>query len=127
MIITKLVKDQLLAVHAEVFFVSRAATKWWNAHQRDKRYELALLGGYYWSCNGIEAGPFRSISAAWRDAYYRGVLAATPPGVRAAELAALALRNPPAPGPRKGRRKRPATKRLAVPQGRRDPAQRVSA
>jgi len=63
----------------EVFFISRAVTKWWNARRKRGANDIALLGGWYWSLGGEEHGPFRSQSAAWRDAYYRRVMRRTPP------------------------------------------------
>ena len=98
----------------EVFFVSRAVTKWWNA-RRDKKGErdIALLSGWYWSLGNEEYGPFRSQSAAWRDAYYRRVARHRPPmadarDVRVAEteIAADAARERRAA--RRGRPRAPA-------------------
>lgn len=90
-IITNVVKAQLEAEGAEVFFVSGAATKWWNAHRsKAKKWEvIALLGGYYWTYKGQEAGPFRTPSAAWRDVYYRGILKIRPPVMDQQELRAM--------------------------------------
>jgi hypothetical protein len=70
----------------EVFFVSREATKWWNARRSSKTQEIALLGGWYWTLDGEEAGPFRTPSAARRDCYYRRVLQETPPLMDMADL-----------------------------------------
>ena len=72
---------------ARVFFVSRSVTKWWNARRRDPATEIALLGGWYWSLGGEEAGPFRSPSAAWRDVYYRRVVRHQPPMADAQDVA----------------------------------------
>jgi hypothetical protein len=77
--ITTAVKDRLLAERAEIFFVSGAATKWWNKQRRDPKTEVALLGGWYWTLKGEEMGPFRTPSAAWRDVYYRRLLEQDPP------------------------------------------------
>jgi hypothetical protein len=85
--ITTSVKERLLAERAEVFFVSGAATKWWNRQRTDKKHEIALLGGYYWTLNGEEAGPFRTPSAAWRDVYYRKLLEQDPPCMDKKDLA----------------------------------------
>ncbi len=84
--ITSAVKDRLLAERAEVFFVSGAATKWWNKQRRNKKTEIALLGGYYWTLNGEEMGPFRTPSAAWRDCYYRRLLEQDPPSMDRKDL-----------------------------------------
>lgn len=86
-IISQDVAAQLREKRAEVFFVSGAATKWWNAKRTDKRTEICLLGGYYWTMDGQERGPFRTPSAAWRDVYYRRLLKMEPPGMDQRELA----------------------------------------
>jgi hypothetical protein len=70
----------------EVFYVPRAATKWWNARRKDRKNEIALLGGWYWTLGREEHGPFRSQSAAWRDAFYRRVLKHAPPMMDAKEV-----------------------------------------
>lgn len=85
--ITSAVKELLTAEHAEVFFVSGQATKWWNSQREDKKTEIALLGGWYWTLAGEEAGPFRTPSAAWRDVYYRRLLEQEPPSMRKDEVA----------------------------------------
>jgi hypothetical protein len=77
----------LKAERAEVFFVSGAATKWWNAQRQDKKSEVALLGGWYWTLNGEENGPFRTSSGAWRDCYYRRLLEQKPPCMGKDEVA----------------------------------------
>lgn len=87
-IITDAVSERLKDEGAEVFFVSGAATKWWNAKRTDRQTEIALLGGYYWTYKGNEAGPFRTPSAAWRDVYYRRVLGEEPPLMDQKDLAA---------------------------------------
>jgi hypothetical protein len=74
----------------KVFFVSGKVAKWWNARRSDKTSEVCLLGGWYWTHQGMEQGPFRTPSGAERDAYYRVVLRQQPPildapGVDAAE------------------------------------------
>ena len=80
------VRARLAAERAEVFFVSGAATKWWNAQRQDKKTQVALLGGWYWTHRGDEAGPFRTPSAAWRDVYYRKVLGEEPPSMGRVQL-----------------------------------------
>jgi hypothetical protein len=86
MFIPQAAKEQLEAAHAEVFFVSGKATKWWNSQREDKKTELALLGGWYWTLDGEEHGPFRTPSGAWRDVYYRRLLEQQPPAMKADEV-----------------------------------------
>lgn len=64
-----------------VFYVSFQATRLW-ASERDKDEPL-VFSGYYWALGPREAGPFRSMSAAYRDAYYRVVRRTAPPVVAA--------------------------------------------
>lgn len=87
MFITTAVKERLLAARVEVFFVSGQATRWWNSQRTDKANELALLGGWYWTVDGAENGPFRTPSGAWRDVYYRHILEQKPPGMNRLEVA----------------------------------------
>lgn len=54
---------------ARVFYVSYAACRRWAA-DRDPGEPL-VFSGWYWSLGTREAGPFKSQSAAWRDAWYR--------------------------------------------------------
>lgn len=84
--ITDTVMAHLEDTGVEVFFVSREATKWWNARRHSRNQAIALLGGWYWTLNGEEAGPFRTPSAARRDVYYRRVLQETPPLMDMADL-----------------------------------------
>jgi hypothetical protein len=116
MFIPQTAMEQLTSAHVEVFFVSGQATKWWNAQREDKKTELALLGGWYWTLAGEEAGPFRTPSAAWRDVYYRRLLEQEPPAmkrdevVRAEKEAAKGF-----PKVVKKRRKRRVVKDFAAP------------
>jgi hypothetical protein len=84
--INQSIMQRLEQEQAEVFFVSGSATKWWNAQRQDKQHEIALLGGWYWTFNGQEHGPFRTSSGAWRDVYYRRVLEQMPPCMGKDEL-----------------------------------------
>jgi hypothetical protein len=84
--ITDTVMARLEDTGVEVFFVSREATKWWNARRHSRKQAIALLGGWYWTLNGEEAGPFRTPSAARRDVYYRRILQETPPLMDMADL-----------------------------------------
>lgn len=63
----------------KVFYVSFAATRTWAA-ERDKGEPL-VFSGYYWGLGPRESGPFRSMSAAYRDAYFRVVRHKAPPAV----------------------------------------------
>jgi hypothetical protein len=73
-IINRLVQSQLDAHRVRTFFVSGQVTKWYNAQRQDKATEVCLLGGWYWLYGTEEHGPFRTPSAAQRDAYYRLIL-----------------------------------------------------
>lgn len=61
--------DAVRDADIKVFYVSFQATRLW-AKERDKDEPL-VFSGYYWALGAREAGPFRSMSAAYRDAYYR--------------------------------------------------------
>jgi len=71
--------DAVEEAKIKVFYVSFAATRLW-ATERDKDEPL-VFSGYYWAMGPREAGPFRSMSAAYRDAYYRVVRRMAPPVV----------------------------------------------
>jgi hypothetical protein len=73
------VRSHLLDAGCRIFFVSGAVTKWYNAKRTDKKTEVCLLGGWYWTLGREEHGPFRTPSAAERDVYYRKVLKVKPP------------------------------------------------
>lgn len=63
-----------------VAYVGRDAAKEWNKSR--KRGEVATFCGYYWyTRSGEEAGPFKSVSAAIRHAYYQVVLKREQPKV----------------------------------------------
>lgn len=79
MLFSNHVKTQINTSGAKVFFVSGAVKKWWNARRVDPTTEAALLSGWYWTLGTEERGPFRSMSAAQRDVYYRLVLRTRPP------------------------------------------------
>lgn len=67
--------------HVRVFYVSGRAAKLW-AETRDKD-EPRVFTGFYWAEGAREAGPFKTRSAAIRDAWYRVVAKRTPPNLRA--------------------------------------------
>lgn len=58
--------------HVHVVFVDRGTAKWWNDRRRPD--DTVQFCGWYWVHGADEAGPFRTRSAAVRDAYYRFVL-----------------------------------------------------
>jgi hypothetical protein len=60
--------DEARALEARVFYLSYAACRRW-AENRDKGQPL-VFSGWYWATPKREAGPFKSASAAWRDAWY---------------------------------------------------------
>lgn len=51
-----------------VFYLSYAACRHWAEHR--ERDEPLVFSGWYWARGGREAGPFKSQSAAWRDAWF---------------------------------------------------------
>jgi hypothetical protein len=63
-----LIKD-VRELQARVFYLSYSACRRW-AENRDKGEPL-VFSGWYWSLGKREAGPFKSQSAAWRDAWYQ--------------------------------------------------------
>ena len=65
----------------KVFYVSYAATRLW-AVERDKGEPL-VFSGYYWAQGSRESGPFRSASAAYRDAWFRVTKHKAPPVIAA--------------------------------------------
>jgi hypothetical protein len=73
----KVLERTLRKVH--VVYVGREDSKAWNA--RRKTGEVAVLCGHYWYRGDAEFGPFKSYSAAVRDAYYQAVLGREPPRV----------------------------------------------
>lgn len=56
----------------QVVYLDRETSKWWNARRRPD--DTTVFCGWYWINGEEEAGPFKSRSAAVRDAYYRFVL-----------------------------------------------------
>jgi hypothetical protein len=60
--------DEARALEVRVFYLSYAACRRWAEH-RDKGEPL-VFSGWYWTHGKREAGPFKSQSAAWRDAWY---------------------------------------------------------
>lgn len=103
-IFTNAVAEMLDQSEIETFFVDRYCCKWWNAHRRHHADAIALLGGWYWSYQGEEAGPFRTRSGALRDAYYRRLLKLRPPLMDQSELADAKAELIPKPAKRRARR-----------------------
>lgn len=102
-LISDAAKGQLTGQHIKTFFVAREITKWWNARRADK-HTIALLGGWYWENGQDEAGPFRTQSAALRDAYYRKVMQQKVPLMSMQEVAdARAALARPKPRSKKGK------------------------
>lgn len=75
----RMITDAVEAAKIRVFYVSFQATRLW-AKEREKDEPL-VFSGYYWTLGPREAGPFRSMSAAYRDAYFREVRRMAPPSV----------------------------------------------
>jgi hypothetical protein len=77
-------KDQVVVdtlERVEVVALTRDTAKWWNA--RRKKDQIAAFCGWFWIAkkSGVEAGPFRTWSAAVSDAHYRVILEREPPSV----------------------------------------------
>lgn len=70
----------------EVVYVDRDTSRWWNGRRRPE--DTAVFCGWYWiePRSREEAGPFRSRSAAYRDAYYRFVLRRELPSIGQSQL-----------------------------------------
>lgn len=60
------------AAGVTIAYVGATLAKWWNG--RRKQGEVCTFSGWYWFRKGEEGGPYKSPSAAHRDAYYRFVL-----------------------------------------------------
>lgn len=82
-----------------IVYVDRATAKWWNS--RKKPSDTATFTGFYWIKDNEEAGPFKTRSAAIRDAYYRFVLHRETPSVQQAIAKERVLR--PDPNRKRGR------------------------
>lgn len=62
----------------EFFYLNRTSTLIYNQNFR-KCDQPRMFGGWCWSHKNKEGGPFRTISAARVDAYYRAILNKQPP------------------------------------------------
>lgn len=81
----ELVDEAMQAVR--VVYMPRAIAKMWNRHRGPG--EPVTFCGWYWFDNAqpsVEGGPFKSESAAIRDAWYRRVLEQMPPGMNSTVL-----------------------------------------
>lgn len=67
-----------------VFYLPYATTRYW-AENRAKGEPL-VFSGWYWAKGPREAGPFKSRSAAYRDAWFHMVQRRTPPLLHADAL-----------------------------------------
>ena len=63
----------------EVGYVPHSVTRYWNT--RRTRDQPCVFAGWYWVNGTDEAGPFKSRSSAYRDAYFVKVLGVAPPSV----------------------------------------------
>ncbi len=72
--------DYMTAVRkvALVQYISADIARYWN-RRRDDRAEPVILTGWFWVAGSREGGPFKSQTAAYRDAWYRLVEKVTPP------------------------------------------------
>jgi hypothetical protein len=62
-----------------VFYLSRPIARYWN--DRREAGQPGVFCGWYWCVASREAGPFKSRSAAHRDAWYQVVLEREAPAV----------------------------------------------
>lgn len=58
----------------EVVYLDRLTAKWWNNRRGAGSSEPGAYCGFFWVRRDVEGGPFKTRSAAIRDAYYRFVL-----------------------------------------------------
>jgi hypothetical protein len=63
--------------NVRVFYLTGSVATTWN--KRRKGDEPAVFSGHYWAKGDKEGGPFKTISACYRDAHYRIVLKIAPP------------------------------------------------
>jgi hypothetical protein len=74
--LSKQIREDVTA-EVRVFYVHWEAAKQWN-EKRDKD-EPRVFTGWYWAHRGDEGGPFKSMSACYRDAWFRAVQHRAPP------------------------------------------------
>ena len=60
-----------------IFYVSMPMAKQFNTNRAEGT--PMVFTGWYWARGALEAGPFKSKSAAYRDAWYRLVVKRVPP------------------------------------------------
>lgn len=63
----------------QVVYVDRGTAKWWNSNR--KAGDVATFCGFYWVAGQREAGPFKTRSAAIRDAYYAVLMGTDAPRI----------------------------------------------
>jgi hypothetical protein len=71
------IENQVTDIGVETFEASRVTTVWWNRHRSTR--EPRFFCGWYWYTKKDTTtinGPFKTRSAAIRDAYVRGVMRA---------------------------------------------------
>jgi hypothetical protein len=77
------IQRDLEAHRVFVELANRQTVNIWNAMRGAK--DLPAFCGWYWLCGYREGGPFRTESAAMRDAWYRIVRKQEPPALYAAK------------------------------------------
>jgi hypothetical protein len=80
----KIVDDVKDAV--QVFYLPYSYCRYWAEHRAPG--EPLVFSGWYWAQGAREAGPFKSQSACFRDAWYRAVTHKRPPALHADALKA---------------------------------------
>lgn len=69
--------SEVQSANVRIFCLTRSVATTWN--KRRKGGEPAVFCGHYWAKGDKEGGPFKTISACYRDAHYRIVLKIAPP------------------------------------------------
>lgn len=67
--------------HTTVFYLPFATCRYWAENRSPG--EPLVFSGWYWAQGQREGGPFKSKSAAYRDAWFRAVRHKSPPVLRA--------------------------------------------
>ena len=74
----------------KVHYLTQQISTWWNARRSPE--DLHTFCGWYWVRGNQESGPFRTRSAALRDAYYQFVLHQRLPKMWTSEIPRKVLR-----------------------------------
>lgn len=108
-------KDVITNTLAEVkiVYLNREVSKWWNANRSPE--DTVVFCGWFWLRGSQESGPFRTRSAALRDAYYQHVLHEHLPKVWSKNVLPILLKNRPKQATKKQPMKKRPPKKRSVP------------